>query len=78
MAKKDKILPLPADPILSEKQWMDEKVNGRSWGWQELVTCGRASTNNLEDGELKGMLDLFTSTQAAIEKRLRSLGYEAG
>lgn len=63
---------------LSEKEWTDKYLTGRTWGWQELLRSGRAEMKNLVDGDFKNKLDTFLSIESDIEKDLMKYEYEAG
>lgn len=64
--------------LLPELEWMDKHVQGRTWGWEELVLSGRASLDELEDGPLKKALNAWRDGQSEAQRILNELGYEAG
>jgi hypothetical protein len=62
---------------MTEKEWVDSNLSGRTWGWEELLT-DRVNTNDLDYGQLKQLIDNYLDAKLVLEEYLNILGYEAG
>lgn len=63
---------------MDEKEWMEKYVQDNTWGWQELVSCGHAPLEKLDDGPLRTAIEGFLNGESDAQRILDGYGYEAG
>lgn len=68
----------PEPKKLTEQEFVDTFLSGKTWGWEELLSCGWADVDQLEDGDLKKAIKKYEDSHSAVWKRLQELNYEAG
>ena len=62
---------------MTEKEWVDEFLNGNTWGWEDMLV-NQISTDDLDNGQLKQLINDYLDARSALEEYLEALGYEAG
>ncbi len=63
---------------MTEKEFVETKLNGRTRYWDELVNSGRVKLEDLDDGQLKSSLSKYYEAYNETLKILDSYDYEAG
>jgi hypothetical protein len=63
---------------MSPQEWMNKYVQGRTWGWEELIGSGRAPLGDLKDSDLKIAINKWLEGIREVQGILDSLGYEVG
>ncbi len=62
---------------MTEQEWVDQYLTGRTSSWDELIRSGRVPLEELEDGILKKQLKIFLYEEIVCETLLEKFDYEA-
>lgn len=63
---------------MTERDWVEIHLSGSTWGWEELVSSGRCHLNELQEGDLKRLLEQYQDVKDRLDVLLDKLGYFAG
>ena len=62
---------------MTEKEWVEANLSGHTWGWEDMLV-NQVNTNDLENGQLKQLINDYLDARSTLADYLDELGYYAG